>query len=136
MCTRRWLVTGAILVLPALLSVCGFTTCSDAERAVLAEFPQYGGAQPVVEANQDTGACAVYYQAPDPPPQTHTYFVEQLTAHGWTVDPQSDGWTLGTGGTLLTAQRDNVVYTIYYESLEMYTPPQGGTHLAVHVSER
>lgn len=137
MCTRRRsFVIGAIMLLPALLSACGFTTCSDAERAVLAEFPQYGGAQPVVEANQDTGACAVYYQVADPPPQTHTYFVEQLTAHGWTVDPQPGGLAGGNGGTLLTAQRDNFAYTIYYESLEMYTPPQGGTHLAVHVSER
>jgi len=125
-----------LVLLPALLSACGGPPCSDAERAVLAEFPQAGGAQPPVEANVDTGACAVYYQVTDMPPVLHAYFVDQLTVRGWTVEPQPGGLPVADGGTLLTAQRGNFTYTIYYESLERSLTPQPGTHLAVHVSER
>ncbi len=137
MCTPRSVVAGVMLVVVlALLRACGGMVCSDAERAVLAEFPQAGGARPVVEPNADTGACAVYYQVADEPLVVHTYVVDQLTAHGWTVEPQPGRLAVADGGTLLSAQCGAFTYTIYYESLGQSLTPQEGTHLAVHVSER
>ena len=96
MCTPRSVVVGVMLVLlPALLSACGSPPCSDVERAVLAEFPQAGGAQPPVEANVDTGACAVYYQVADMPPVLHAYFVDQLTST-W-LDRRAAAWRTSRG---------------------------------------
>ena len=129
---QRWSVVGLLLVSTLLWSGCINPVCSDEERAVLAEFPQYGDVQVTPEDNVDTGTCAVYYDVPDPPEQVRRYFVEQLSAHGWTVEPPYD--LEGQGGTLVEARRGRFFYFIYYESLELYATPRPGTHLAVHVT--
>ena len=118
-----------ILLMGMLLlwSGCTALVCSEEERRVLAEFPQYGGAQVTPEGNIDTGACAVYYDVSDPPDQVQSYFVEQLTAHGWTVE------AVPPAGTLVQAQRGQFSYIVYSETIESY--PGSGTHLAVHVGQ-
>jgi hypothetical protein len=121
------LVWAGIVGLLLLGGGCAAPICSEAERSVLAEFPQYGGQIVPVEGNVETAACAVYYEVPDSAEQTRSYFLTQLTAHGWTVDAQP------AAGTLVTAQRGPFSYVIYYETLTAYPGPN--THLAVHVSE-
>lgn len=121
----------ASMLLMGLLmwSGCAAFVCSEEERNVLAEFPQYSGVQVTPEGNVDTGACAVYYDVSDPPDQVRNYFVEQLTAHGWTVEPDPPA------GTLVEAQRGQSSYIVYYEAVESYPTPRPGTHLAVHVEQ-
>ena len=124
-----WPGTG-ILLLGMLLLWSSCTTpslCSEAERNVLVEFPLYGGGEVDAEGNVDTGACAVFYEVPDSPDQVQSYFVEQLTEHGWTVDTEPDA------GTLVSAQRGQYSYVVYYETIRSY--PEPGTRLAVHVGQ-
>jgi len=124
-----WPGTG-ILLLAMLLLWSGCTApslCSEAERNVLVEFPLYGGGEVNAEGNVDTGACAVYYEVPDPPDQVQSYFVEQLTEHGWTVEADP------SAGSLVEAQRGQLFYVVYYEAIE--SNPGPGTRLAVHVGQ-
>lgn len=123
---------GVLLAGLPLWTGCALRPCDDSERAVLAEFAQYDGTQVAPEGNFDTGACAVYYEVPDPPDQARDYFVSQLKARGWTVDRPSGGEP--QGGILVNAHRGPFSYVVYYEALASYRVPRPGTHLAVHVA--
>ncbi len=142
---RRVLLLLMVMVL--LLPACGVLdsfTCSAEERAVFAEFPQYGGLQLEPRA-ANIGTCTVSYDTPAAPEHVFTYFKDQLTAHGWTVDPgltefDSSGKYGGfdhegrhVGGMLIMAHRDGFMYEVNYDKLEFYTPPRSGISLLVHV---
>jgi hypothetical protein len=121
----------AILLMGLLIFWSGraLLACSQKERLVLAEFPQYGGPPVTPEGNVETGACAVYYETPDSLEEIESYFVAQLTGQGWTVE------TTPPPGILVKAQRGKFFYTVYYESMELYPTPRPGTYLAVHVGQ-
>ena len=109
--------------------------CSDEERAVFAEFPQYGGVEREPQSDSTSSGCAVFYETSAPPEEVAEYFAEHLEAHGWTVDQQLEagGGEEKFGGTLVTAHRNGFRYDAVYESLEFYDPPRQGTHVAVHL---
>jgi hypothetical protein len=128
----------SIGILPAALN-----PCSAEEKAVLAEFPQYGNL-PMKPATGPHGECSVRYKTPDPPDKVMGYFVENLRSRGWRVQPtprwsfEQQGGSLG--GTLLLAWRDGFVYQVHYERLSFYNDVdetmKGGTHIVVYVSKQ
>ncbi len=134
---RLLMISVFLLTIVVVLTSCASAACTTAEQAVFAEFPQYKGKVMQPEPNTDTGSCAVYYETPDAPLQVQQYFADQLQAHGWTVELPPSGIPVNqTGGILISAERDQFAYVVHYESLEVYNPPQPGTHVAVHVSQQ
>lgn len=119
-CFVRGLLTLSMLLLG---NSCTILACSDAEREVLTEFPLYGDVEVNAEGNVETGACAVYYQVHDSSDQVRSYFVEQLTQHGWTVETEP------AAGLLVSAQRGQFSYVVYYEV------GASGINLAVHAGQ-
>lgn len=112
--------------------------CSAGERAALAEFPQYGGRRPPVVGVRDLGSCATSLQVPDGVAPVRAYYVRQLEARGWAVEPQ--GTSESGDGDLVAARRGGYRYSVGYEPLAIYTPGvsqeyRDGLHLAVHVRE-
>ena len=134
---RLWVATIPVIVAGAisLAGVVLSSGCDANERAVFAEFPQYGGLQPQPLSSSDSGGCTVLYETPDPPAQVLAYFEEQLTAHGWTLARPNMRNPTGQPGGGLTAQRGSFRYMVLFESLAFYTPPRPGTHVAVHVTD-
>ena len=139
-----------LLVMVLLLPACGVLersfACSTEERAVFAEFPQYGGLQLEPFAASLTG-CAAYYDTPAAPEHVFIYFKDQLTAHGWTVEPEftefdssevhrtRDSGGHHVGGRLIIAHRDGFVYQVMYGLWEFATPPRPGMQVEVEVSK-
>lgn len=120
-----------------------FSTCSEEERSAFMEFPQYGGNQMEPERGPE-GGCAAFFDTEDSAEQVRTYYSEQLTAHGWTLeglppqmneppDEELEGGEGVFGGPLVSAHREGFTYEVWHENRETYTPPQPGVHLAVHV---
>jgi hypothetical protein len=137
---QNWALCLMLIVMLPLLAGCGLLSafaCSAEERAVFAEFPQYGGLQIEPEGHPDMGSCAAFYETSDSPEQVLAYFKDQLKVHGWTLEAELTEFRKGqAGGDLLMAHRDDFVYNVSYESLEFYMDPRPGTHVAVHVAKR
>jgi len=60
--------------------------CSEGEMRVFREFPQYGGRRLEPDYRAENG-CFVAFTTEDQPESVRTYYKEQLTARGWTLDP-------------------------------------------------
>jgi hypothetical protein len=118
--------------------------CTDEERNVYAEFPQYGSINKEPQPDAESGACVVIYDTRASQEQVAQYYAQQLKAHGWTVQLTKGKATasLPAENTKITveqfnvnAQRDNFSYDVSFESHEMYDPPRRGAHVAVHVGK-
>ena len=121
----------AMFAFEAVATVTG--GCSEGEKRVFREFPQYGGRQLEPEYNGSTG-CFVAFTTEDSPERVLAHYREQLTARGWTVDPPppqveaAEGQTEGGG---LSASRGRYGYQALWES-----PTRDGTSVVVYVIER
>ena len=128
-----------------LLVVRGFFlapgTCTEEERKVYAEFPQYGDVRREPQPFSQSGGCSVFYDTPASQERVAEYYVEQLKAHGWTVQQREGEVTVFDPKKRMveqidiTARRDDFFYNVLFESHEMYDPPRPGAHVAVHVSK-
>ena len=131
-----------VLLVGNLLVVGGFSflsgTCSEEERKVYAEFPQFGNVKKEPEPFSETGGCAAFYDTPASQERVAEYYMEQLKAHGWQVEKMVSEATLMESGRTapsiwITASRNDFFYEVGFESLELYDPPRPGVHAAVHV---
>ena len=119
-----------MLAFEAFASVTG--GCSEGERRVFREFPQYGGRQLQPEYSGSNG-CFVALTTEDPPERVVAHYREELMGHGWTLDrpPPSveaaEGQTEGGG---LSASRGGYGYQVLLEST------RDGTSVVVYVVER
>jgi hypothetical protein len=133
------LVVGAVLVVRGSFLAPG--SCTEEERKVYAEFPQYGGIDREPEASAVGGACTMVYDTQSSQGQAAGYYAQQLEAHGWEVEQSASEITVidvkkRTFETItLTARRDNYFYTVEFESRAYYDPPRPGVHVAVYVFE-
>lgn len=142
---QRMLRMAALASVPLMagLFVAGFilpqrSICDEEERAVLSEFPQYGGVEKDPHADSESAGCALFYNTSAPPVDVAAYLAKELEGHGWKVEQQLKAKGDGSNqfsGTLVTAHRDGLTYEAFYESLEFYKPPRPGTHVAIHVSK-
>ena len=117
-------------------------TCTEEERKVYAEFPQYGNVRKAAQPFSETGGCSVFYDTRASQERVAEYYAEQLKSHGWTVEQREGEVTVfGPKKRMveqidITARRDDFYYNVLFESHEMYDPPRPGAHVAVHVFER
>jgi hypothetical protein len=118
--------------------------CTDEERNVYAEFPQYPNINKEPQPDRESGGCVVVYDTLASQEQVAEYYAQQLKAHGWTVQlsKQKAAVSLPKENKKITvehfnvnAQRDNFSYVVSFESHEIYDPPRPGTHVAVHVGK-
>ena len=134
--------------------------CSEAEKAVYKEFPQYGGRDIEPEANTGFGTCFASYQTRASKQKVQGYYESRLRENGWRIVrkpspaglappektvisepvPGEPGKTrevpVGDGGELIVAERGNYFYQVSYESLRDYINPRPGLDVAVHVGEQ
>ena len=114
-------------------------SCTEEERKVYAEFPQYGGLKKEPEASTESGGCAVFYDTKASQERVAEYYAEQLEAHGWGVQQREHETTVFGAKKRtfeeveITAQRDDFFYEVLFESHRYYDPPRPGVHVAVHV---
>ncbi len=123
----------------------GLGMCTDATRAVIAEFPAYGNVKLEVSDGAN-GGCFASFTTPDPLSRVLAYYDQQLKRHGWKTHisgiappttsgeaPSSiqiptsapPGWTAaGIGGT-----RDGYSYEIATEPGES----PSGVYVAINV---
>ena len=107
--------------------------CSEGEMRVFREFPQYGGRRLEPDYRAENG-CFVAFTTEDQPERVRTYYKEQLTARGWTLDPPPlaveavEGQSEAGG---LSAARGRYGYEALLES-----PVRGRTSVVVYVIER
>jgi hypothetical protein len=88
---RPWML--ALLLLGFVLVLAGAVligaplggVCTDEERNVYAEFPQYGKINKEPQPDAESGACVVVYDTLASQEQVAEYYAQQLKAHGWTV---------------------------------------------------
>jgi hypothetical protein len=127
--SRRLLLAGiavaATLVVGGVVAVAGVflsSGCSDEERAVFAEFAQFGGRTPEPEGNPQLDSCAAYYDVSAPGEEVLAYYRQQLRERGWRIEMQ--------GGDELVATRREDGYHYQVET----EPSRHATHVAAHVS--
>jgi hypothetical protein len=107
--------------------------CSEGEKRVFGEFPQYGGRQLEPEYSGSNG-CFVAFTTEDAAEDVRAYYREQLTAGGWKLDPPpplveaAEGQTVGGS---FGATRDRYGYQVLMES-----PVRSGTSVVINVIER
>ena len=107
--------------------------CSEGEMRVFREFPQYGGRRLEPDYRAENG-CFVAFTTEDQPESVRTYYKEQLTARGWTLDPPPPAVEAAEGRREaggLSAARGRYEYEALLES-----PVRGGTSVVVYVIER
>jgi hypothetical protein len=107
--------------------------CSEGEMRVFREFPQYGGRRLEPDYRAENG-CFVAFTTEDQPESVRTYYKEQLTARGWTLDPPPPAVEAAEGRSEaggLSAARGRYGYEALLES-----PVRGGTSVVVYVIER
>ncbi len=135
----------AIVLVGAPLAVRGFFSvsgvCTEEERKVYAEFPQYGNIEKEPQPFTESGGCSVFYDTRASQERVAEYYVEQLKAHGWTVKQRKGEVTVFDPKKRMveqidiTAHRNDFFYNVLFESHEMYDPPRPGAHVAVHVGK-
>ncbi len=88
-----WIAAGlaAFLVLGlasafGLAKLSGLDDCTDEERAVFEEFPQYGGQEIEPEPESVTGGCVARFNTSDPEEEVFAYYSERLRENGWEVE--------------------------------------------------
>ena len=142
--TTKLLLAGALGVvlvgglLVAVFFLPSFGSCDAEEKAVFAEFPQYGGVRPEPEAAPEGGGCAAWLQVEATPEEVRAYYEKQLTDHGWVIEEISpEEADQKCGGAIVAAlrSRDGFSYAIDYENMECYTRSRPGVHMVVHVTE-
>lgn len=131
-----WLVVGGFLGGFSFLS----GACSEEERNLYAEFPQFGNVRKEPEPFSETGGCAAFYDTQAPQERVAQYYMEQLRAHGWKVEQETSEATLEESGRTarsidIMARRNGYYYEVLFESHELYDPPRPGADVAVHVFE-
>jgi len=107
--------------------------CSEGEMRVFREFPQYGGRRLEPDYRAENG-CFVAFTTEDQPESVRTYYKEQLTARGWTLDPPPPAVEAAEGRSEaggISAARGRYGYEALLES-----PVRGGTSVVVYVIER
>jgi hypothetical protein len=107
--------------------------CSEGEMRVFREFPQYGGRRLEPDYRAENG-CFVAFTTEDQPQSVRTYYKEQLTARGWTLDPPPPAVEAAEGRSEaggISAARGRYGYEALLES-----PVRGGTSVVVYVIER
>jgi len=107
--------------------------CSEGEMRVFREFPQYGGRRLEPDYRAENG-CFVAFTTEDQPESVRTYYKEQLTARGWTLDPPPPAVEAAEGqpdAGGVSAARGRYGYEALLES-----PVRGGTSVVVYVIER
>lgn len=136
------LLVGALLVAGGFIGGFSFLpgACSEEERKVYAEFPQFGNVKKEPKPFPETGGCAVFYDTRASQERVAEYYVEQLKAHGWKVEQTVSEATLEESGRTapsvdIMARRDGYYYEVLFESHELYDPPRPGAHVAVHIFE-
>ncbi len=147
-CIRPWrlvvlFVGFAILVVGAPLVVGGFSSasgvCTEEERKVYTEFPQYGSVNKEPQRFPESGGCAVFYDTRASQERVAGYYAEQLRAHGWEVEQGEYETTVFDAKKRtfeeveITARRGDFFYNVLFESHQYYDPPRPGVHVAVHV---
>jgi hypothetical protein len=126
-----WLGLGGLFLAPG--------SCSEEERNVYVEFPQYGGIEKEPEASAESGGCAVFYDTRSSQERVARYYVEQMRANGWEVERREHETTVLEGKKRtfeeveLMARRGDFFYNVLFESHAYYDPPRPGVHVAVHV---
>jgi hypothetical protein len=109
-------------------------TCTRRDRAVFAEFPQYGGASVTLgdDLADSSLGCSGELNAKARPGAALRYYRHQLRAHGWTLLPSSDEGVEGVVGQAgeLTARRGSFGYAIAFEALG---ERPATTHLVIRV---
>jgi hypothetical protein len=107
--------------------------CSEGEMRVFREFPQYGGRRLEPDYRAENG-CFVAFTTEDQRQSVRTYYKEQLTARGWTLDPPPPAVEAAEGRSEaggISAARGRYGYEALLES-----PVRGGTSVVVYVIER
>jgi len=88
---RAWVVVTVALgavVLPFVgirIFSAATRTCSDQERAVFLEFPQFGGMVLQPGSDIESGGCVASFQTADRRDDVIRYYKRQLEQHGWTM---------------------------------------------------
>jgi hypothetical protein len=132
-------VVAALAVLPFVATFAFYATdsmaggCSEGEMRVFREFPQYGGRRLEPDYRAENG-CFVAFTTEDQPQSVRTYYKEQLTARGWTLDPPPPAVEAAEGRSEaggISAARGRYGYEALLES-----PVRGGTSVVVYVIER
>ena len=114
-------------------------SCSEEERKVYAEFPQFGDAKIEPEPFQETGGCAAFYDTQASQEQVAEYYTRQLKDNGWEVERLESETTVLEGEketfeeVEIIASRGDFFYNVLFESHQYYDPPRPGVHVAVHV---
>jgi hypothetical protein len=133
------LAVGALFVVRGYFFAPG--TCTEEEREVYEEFPQYGNVRKEPQPFPESGGCSVFYDTRASQERVAEYYVQHLEAHGWTVQQREGEVTVfDTEKRMVkqidvTARRDGFFYNVLFESHQMYDPPRPGAHVAVHVFE-
>jgi len=109
-------------------------TCGYEQRAVLGEFPQYGGIAQRPRANSVHGSCYLYYLTPDSREQVEAYFSQRLRTNGWEVEVVGPFPKGSAGGDLVRAIRGEFLYVVHYISSSTLVDPRPGGQIEVHVS--
>jgi hypothetical protein len=132
-----------IVLLGAPLAVGGFFStsgvCTEEERKVYAEFPQYGNINREPQPFPESGGCSVFYDTQASQERVAGYYAEQLKAHGWEVEQREYETTVFDARKRtfeeveITARRGDFFYSVLFESHQYYDPPRPGVHVAVHV---
>lgn len=129
----------ALVVLPFVATFAFYAVdsvrggCSEGEKRVFREFPQYGGKRLEPEYNSGNG-CYVALTTEDPPERVRAYYREQLTNRGWTIEPPPPSVEGAEGQSeagAVSASRGNFGHELLLES-----PTAGGTSVVVYVIER
>lgn len=89
--------------------------CGVGERAVLEEFPHYGGRTPEPRSEIELALCSVIYTTPAPREEVLAYYEEELRERGWEVRVQEPP-ARSTEPTGLEAERGGYGYDVLYES--------------------
>ncbi len=132
-----------VSIRPWRLAVRGFFSasgvCTEEERKVYAEFPQYGNIKKEPQPFTESGGCSIFYDTRASQERVAEYYTERLEANGWEVEQTQHETTVFDAKKRtfeeveITARRGDYLYNILFESHEYYNPPRPGVHVAVHV---
>jgi hypothetical protein len=106
--TTVGLIGLAVLAIPFSLVFANKLSCRTEEREALGELDPYPYTS-VAQASDpkaDMGGCFVSFTTADPAEQVLRHYREQLSAHGWTVEPPTPVATTDGQGQRLTPRRE------------------------------